>query len=77
VKAKGQLSSLAFALEESAVIVFKNSVEGIPRRSTETVRNEEHHNYPSTKCIMIIDGNSARKGRICASETQMEQIGLY
>jgi hypothetical protein len=42
--------------------VFKNSVEEIPRRSTETVRNEEHHNYPSTECIMIIDGNITRRG---------------
>ena len=44
--------------------MFKNSVEEIPRRSTENVRNEGHHNYPSTECIMIIDGNIAMKGHI-------------
>jgi len=44
--------------------VFKNSVEEIPRRSTETVRNEERHNYPTKECIVIVDGNIARKGHL-------------
>jgi hypothetical protein len=44
--------------------VFKNSVE-------------EHHSYPSTECIMIIDGNIARKGRILVSGMEQIRTALF